>query len=122
MPKKYKPTIAVDFDGVIGTLADNGFFEPDISKVELIEGAAAALAALVDHGYHVVVHSSRAGMAGGREQIIDWLNERDIRYHEVTAIKPPALAYVDDRAIRFDNWTQAIAEIGKIDPIGEIDE
>jgi hypothetical protein len=39
-------------------------------------------------------------------------NERDVVL--VTQRKLPALAYLDDRAIRFENWEQALAEIKRI--------
>jgi hypothetical protein len=42
----------------------------------------------------------------------NWLVENSIYFDRITAMKLPALAYVDDRAIRFDNnWDDVILQI-----------
>ena len=42
----------------------------------------------------------------------NWLRAHDIEVDEVTEFKPPALVYVDDRAVRFrGDWEQTIDEI-----------
>ena len=113
MPKNYKPTIAIDFDGVIASLGADGYFQPSLANCQLIDGSAAAIQVLVDTGYHIVIHTSRAINPKLRADIMEWLDNYDVPYHDVTNLKPPALMYIDDRAIRFDNWTQTMAEIGK---------
>jgi hypothetical protein len=42
---------------------------------------------------------------------VEWLNYYEIPYDEVTAIKPNADYYIDDKAIRFHNWEQTMQEI-----------
>ena len=39
-----------------------------------------------------------------RKQITDWLELYKIPYDDLTNQKPPAIAYIDDRAVRFTNW------------------
>lgn len=105
MPKKISlPTLCIDFDGVI------------CDQDELITGAKPAIEALVNHGYRVIIHTIRARTKQGRAKVMMWLDVRDVPYHDVTAFKEPAMAYIDDRAIHFDDWTQAMAEIGKLSP------
>lgn len=105
--KSLKPIVAVDFDGVI------------CDRDELIPGTLAAMASLVDLGYRVVVHTLRARTPSGLERVIEWLDERDVPYHEVTAIKPNAVVFVDDRALHFDNWGQALQDINRLQIIQE---
>ena len=118
--KKFKPTLAIDLDGVIAQLGANGYFVPTLAHTKPIEGAAAAVRALIDAGWTVVIFTTRADSRDRRAQVMQWLDIYDIPYHDVTNEKPAAIAYIDDRAIRFDNWTQMMAEIGKLDVITEV--
>ena len=62
--------------------------------------------------YRVVVYSARCRTPEGRSAVELWLGKHDIQVDEVCDSKPPALVYVDDRAIRFrGNWDQTIDEI-----------
>lgn len=67
-------------------------------------------------GSNIIIFSARChvginGVDGAtklRNEMITWLNENGMKigthWHEVTSEKPPAIAYIDDRAIRFTNW------------------
>jgi hypothetical protein len=46
----------------------------------------------------------------------DWLSKYGIKdcVKEVTSEKPRAIAYIDDKAIRFESWKQAKIDIGNI--------
>ncbi|NRQ36008.1 hypothetical protein HII36_29865 [Nonomuraea sp. NN258] len=112
------PTIAVDFDGVIHAYSkgwhDGTIYDPPMP------GALDALRTLM-RDYAVFVHTSRNPI-----QVSIWLrehgfktridgglltfwNERDVLL--VTWNKLPAIAYIDDRGIRFESWDQALAEL-----------
>jgi hypothetical protein len=49
-----------------------------------------------------------------RKAVRDWLDYYDILYHDVTAIKIAAVAYIDDRAIRFTTWPEAMRQLDAV--------
>ena len=53
----------------------------------------------------------------GVDLIWEWLRENDMSQYvaEVTAEKPRARFYVDDKAIRFTDWESTFEQIGEID-------
>ena len=106
--KKY--TVCIDFDGTLTTYASGYTPDGDIPDGPT-DGAKEAMEKLYRH-YKVVVYSARAGTAKGNIAICNWLDDHGIPCHEVTAVKPPAIAYVDDRAVRFDDdWKQVLQDI-----------
>ncbi len=96
-------TLCIDFDGVIypydGDWADGRLrFEP-------VPGAIKALHRLYAAGYTLVIHTTRCRQTGQAGAIFSWLAEYGAPYiWQVTDTKVPALAYIDDRAVRFTNW------------------
>ena len=110
-------SIAVDFDDTIvvrvfGTL---------VPAKDCIE----ALQILRDQGYRIIIHSARSweqwqDRVERENEMVNLLNEWEIPYDEVYAGKgkPPAMAYIDDRGLRFaDNWmdiARVIIEKGRI--------
>jgi hypothetical protein len=111
-------TVAVDFDGVIHAYTqgwqDGTIYDPPVP------GALDSLHHLMDT-YAVFIHTTREP-----HQVADWLNQRGI---PATPLTPPgafwnergrvlvtnrklgAVAYIDDRAIRFQSWVQVLAEL-----------
>jgi hypothetical protein len=113
-------TIAVDFDGVIH-LYSNGWQDGSIYD-EPVDGAFGALRLLMEK-YAVCVFTTRQPgpvskwlwEEGGFKTVIDpgpsmefWNEQGKIL---VTNRKLPALAYIDDRALRFTSWSQALADL-----------
>jgi len=102
-----KKTICVDFDGVIH-LYSKGFQKENSCYDEEVEGAIESLVRLVKRGYKVVVLTARTDF----NPVIAWLDQEFRKKNEdfvmsdieVTNVKPIAIAYIDDRAIRFTNW------------------
>lgn len=110
-------TLAVDFDGVIHAYT-KGWHDGTIYDVPL-PGALAGLRALMEE-YAVFIHTSRR-----EEDVAAWLtgqgftcrtgydgdfwNERGVLL--VTNRKLPAVAYLDDRAVRFTSWSQALDDL-----------
>lgn len=123
-------TVAVDFDGVIHAYS-KGWQDGSIYD-EPMPGAIEALHALMK-SYAVFVHTTREP-----GPVCDWLDDHDIEatflhplpefWNErgvvlVTNRKLPAIAYIDDRAIRFESWKQALADLadkgpGSVPPTG----
>jgi len=118
-PKRQRRrTIAIDFDGVIHRYSKgwNGgaIYDPPV------EGAREALAR-IHARYEVVIFTTRVNpdMHGSGEQmdlVLAWLERYGFRKGEhfdaITHVKPPALAYIDDRALHFTAWDQALEELG----------
>lgn len=117
MARGRKQTIAVDFDGVIHQYSrgwhDGTIYDPPVA------GAVEALERL-HRRYRVVIFTTRVNpdVPGGHAQlkrVIDWLEENGfedgVHFDEVTHAKPPAVAYIDDRALHFTSWDQAMDEL-----------
>lgn len=99
----YKPRLLVDFDGVLHAYsrgwADGTAYDGPI------QGAKEALAGLAADGYEIVIFSTREAT-----QIVEWLDGHDFPAYRVTNVKEPAVAQIDDRAVRFIDWSQALIE------------
>lgn len=106
----FKPTICIDFDGVIHSYAsgwDGKATPPD----EPVFGAAEAIVELRKK-YKVIVYSARCHLPGGKEAIEAWMAKYGIVVDAVQENKPPAIIYLDDRGIQFrGDWMQALADI-----------
>ncbi len=99
-----KQTVCVDFDGVIHKAITPWTGDRNIPD-EPVDGAIGWLTLMTD-AFNVVILSSRARTHEGEVAILKWLVARGITGFEVTAIKPPAIVYIDDRGYHFDgsNW------------------
>lgn len=97
-----KKTVVFDFDGVIHKYS-NGWQEGEIYDVPT-EGIETVLKELKSKGYEIAIVSTRCSSNLGRANIIEWLTKYDLfKYIDrVCKEKPPAMVYVDDRAICFD--------------------
>lgn len=109
-----KKTIAIDFDGVIHKYS-KGWQGGKIYD-EPVEGALEAIIELLEKDYKVSVFTTREDTAGVKTWIIEktrrckelqskpflfWFDREEFN---VTNQKPIAIAYIDDRGIRFTNW------------------
>jgi len=94
-------TIAVDFDGVIHSY-ENGWQDGVIYGLP-VPGAFESIEKLIEDGFEIVIHTTRTNHAAVEE----WLHAHNasfVEYIEITNVKPKAIAYIDDRAVRFTNW------------------
>jgi hypothetical protein len=99
-------TIAVDFDGVLHRYSkgwqDGAIYDPPV------EGAVEAFYKLIAAGFDIVVFTTRKDT----KAVASWMHkhfdfEKRIGHFwepQITNEKPLALAYIDDRGIRFTNW------------------
>ena len=74
-----------------------------IAEKESIDGMRAA-------GYEVVIVSTRCAHVGGLGAINEWLTKYGITVDSVRTEKPPAICYIDDRAICFDGHPETLLE------------
>jgi hypothetical protein len=94
-------TLCLDFDGVLHT--HNGPYEGEtIIRGTPVPGAVAFVEAALGTFDAVVVHSARCRSAEGRRAITLWLTDHGFPMDlAVVADKPPAIVYLDDRAVTF---------------------
>jgi hypothetical protein len=95
-------TIAVDFDGVLHSYTskwENAHTIPDPP----VEGAIEWLQEMAEQ-FNVVILTTRGETELGCGAVRTWLIKHGYEGPnlEVTTVKPPALAYLDDRALRFE--------------------
>lgn len=113
-----KINVGVDFDGVIHKNS-KGYFDGTIYD-EPIEGASEFLKKL-SAKYTVIIHTCKAkpdrGLVSGKtgtELVWEWLKKHNLSEYvsKVTAEKPRALCYIDDKSVKFDgDWKQLEKEI-----------
>ena len=131
-PVTYVPTVAVDFDGVLHSY-ERGWADGSIYG-DWKPGAVAALSQLTQQ-YAVFIHTTR-----NPKQVARWIERTSGYAFEcttwlprtwygrrkpfwstrglllVTDRKRPAIAYIDDRAVRFEDWWQSLRVLG-IEPL-----
>lgn len=102
-------TVVFDFDGVIHSYT-SGWQGEDAIPDPPVPGIREALKEIHDAGYEVVVVSTRCATIKGHRAIEAWLYDNGLREYidKVCKEKPPAVAYIDDRAICFDGHPEAL--------------
>lgn len=113
--KNNKQTVVLDFDGVVHSYISGwkGLTEIIDPPVQGIEDCIKSLR----EKYRVVIVSSRSANLTGRRAIEEWLDKHDIEVDDICCEKPPAIAYVDDRAICFDGDARNLkAQIDNFEP------
>jgi Inorganic Pyrophosphatase len=91
-------TVAVDFDGVLAA-KQTPFVKGEMG--EPLQKGFALVRALKRAGYRVVILTARQETP----QVKTWLAKQGLRVDDVTNVKPPAIAYIDDRAVEWDDET-----------------
>lgn len=105
--------LMIDFDGVIHKYTEwnNGKLNE-----ETIPGTKEAID-ILKNKYEIVIFTARASEVNNSPEktkmlLVDlkrWLDEHDIYYDQITAEKLGAVAYIDDRAIRFNgDWKETL--------------
>jgi capsule biosynthesis phosphatase len=115
--------ICIDLDGVVCQLRQPGQQYSDLLPVP---GAVEKLRALRAAGHYVIICTARhmktcggnVGQVVAREGAValQWLARYGIEYDEIHFGKPHADVYLDDNAVRFENW-EAIDADGKSLPV-----
>lgn len=106
--RRRKKTVVFDFDGVINSYR-SGWKGANVITDKPVEGIREVIEDL-RKDFKVVIVSTRCAEPGGIEAIKTYLQIWDIQVDDVTAHKPPASVYVDDRAICFTGRTEGLAE------------
>lgn len=108
-------TICFDFDGVIHSYKSGwrGFDVILDEPVDIVD-MKKELKRLKDIGYELVIYSTRCSHPNGLKAIKDWLSDWGLLefFDNICSAKPPAMVYVDDRAITFNGrWRDLTNEI-----------
>lgn len=115
--------IGIDFDGVIHTNS-KGYYDGTIYD-EPLPGTFEGLKKLSEK-YTLILFTTKAkpdrGLINGRptiELLWEWLEKHNLAQFisKITSEKPRAVAYIDDKAVRFDNWNDCLAELNAKDII-----
>ncbi len=102
--------IGIDFDGVIHKCS-KGYYDGTIYD-DPIEGAYEALERIAEK-YTIIMYTAKAkpdrGLVNGKtgtELVWEWLKKHDMAkfVNKVTAEKPRAVCYIDDKGIEFNDW------------------
>lgn len=98
-----KRTIVFDFDGVIHSYESGWKGLTNITDPP-VPGIKEAINQIIDAGYSIAVVSSRTATGEGRRAVSKYLLDNGFPMDkiEICSEKPPALVYIDDRAICFD--------------------
>jgi len=106
--------IAIDFDGVIHTF-DKGFHDGTCYGAP-IDGSLLAIKEL-SKKFNIIIFTAKAKPSRplvqgktGTELVIEWLTKHDVMQYvqEVTAEKPRAQLYIDDKGYHFKNWQSTL--------------
>jgi len=109
--------IGIDFDGVIHKCS-KGYHDGTIYD-EPVDGAKEALKE-ISNKYTIIVYTCKArsdrGLVNGKtgtELVWEWLKRHDLSQYvsKVTAEKPRAVAYIDDKALRFTSWQDSLSQL-----------
>jgi hypothetical protein len=98
--------LAIDFDHVI---MDTDNPVPGRRMGPPLDGARDAI--LSFYGHEIIIHTCWAQTESGKAAVEKWLEYWRFPAIEVTAMKPRADVYLDNKAIRFENWEQALTDI-----------
>lgn len=104
-----KQTVVFDFDGVIHSYA-SGWKGESVIPDPPVSGIREAISDIRNAGYAVAVVSSRCSSESGLAAILRYLENNDIVVDAVMKEKPPAIVYIDDRAICFDGNASSLLE------------
>ena len=104
-----RPTVVFDFDGVIHSYKSGWKGETEIPDPP-VPGIREAIAHIRLAGFVVVVVSTRCKRPEGVEAVRQYLDRYGIQVDGIQAEKPPAICYIDDRAIGFDGHPETLLE------------
>lgn len=100
-------TLAIDFDGVLHQRNSAEWKGIAIIEGNPVPDAVAALH-LLSHRYELVIHTCRAVHPDGERAVTEWMAKHGFPPCVVTAQKPAAIAYIDDRGLQFISWDNVL--------------
>lgn len=109
-----KFTIAVDFDGVIHSYTTKWVDAATVPDPP-VPGVIEWMNTMLDE-FTIVIHTTRAKELEGRVAVRKFLKKHGFKDDEalITAEKPAALLYIDDRGFRFDGDASHLPSVNAI--------
>lgn len=104
-----KKTVVFDFDGVIHSYT-SGWKGADVIPDPVVEGIQSTINSLRQEDYEVIIVSTRCACPEGMSAVKKYLADNNIIVDAVMKEKPPAICYIDDRAICFDGHPETLLE------------
>lgn len=109
--------VVIDLDGTICYLKQK---HESYSEVLVKPGAVEFIDRLRGEGHYVIIQTARnmatcesnlgRVMKNVGKETLDWLQKHNIFYDEIYFGKPNANLYIDDRALRFEDWESMSVE------------
>jgi len=115
-----KKRLMIDLDGTIHSY-EKGWNNGKLGSI--IKGAKEAIDELHNNGFEIIIFTTRASenhhQKVDRNEIVsdlkNWLNENNVYYDGITSDKLGAVAYIDDRAIRFNgSWKETLKDVEEV--------
>lgn len=104
-----KQTVVFDFDGVIHSYT-SGWKGTSVAIDPPVLGIKEEIDKIREAGYEVVVVSTRCETEVGIQCVKNYLQHHNIVVDRVLKEKPPAIVYIDDRAICFDGHPETLLD------------
>ncbi len=98
--------LSIDFDGVLHSYSSGWQGHGSIID-DPVPGAVDACQRFVEAGWKLYVHTSRSQL----DPVRIWLHGHQFPLMILTRIKPIAIAYIDDRAVRFEGDWESIRKL-----------
>lgn len=102
--------VVFDFDGVIHSYT-SGWKGADVISDPIVPGIKEAIEKFQNNGYEVCVLSTRCSTVAGKEAVKQYLIDNNIVDVTICHSKPPAVCYIDDRAVCFDGHPDKLFDI-----------
>lgn len=99
--------IIIDLDGTI--CSEEKTFSR--ANAVLLEGAVDAVNKLYDAGNTILIYSARTWAE--YEMTVKWLSQNGVKYHQLLLGKPIGDVWIDDRALRFTDWSDIMEKVEK---------
>lgn len=115
-----KNNIAIDFDGVIHNF-DKGYYDGTCYG-DPLPGALDAIKEL-SKKYNIIIYSSKClpdrplvNGLNGKQLVTEWLTKyKVLKYiRDITHVKPRAMVYIDDKALRFTSWNDVMKQLATL--------
>lgn len=107
-----KRTLAIDFDDTLHDTKHTRWTGIGKARGSMISYAAKHLHDL-SKDYKIVIYSCRAVHPDGVEAIRKFCVRNNIPFDAITATKPIAALYIDDKALQFTTWAETVRQIRK---------
>ena len=105
-----KKTIVFDFDGVIHSYTSR-WQGMAVAADPPVEGVKDLIDMLRSSGYEVAVQSTRCADPAGFIAVNDYLTKYGIQVDILSATKPPAIVYIDDRGMKFTGPMHSLEDV-----------